>query len=233
MKIWKTKNGFKVIKILSGRSNVFLVTNGKKNILVDTSPTRKWSKLDRNLKSFNVSKIDLLILTHTHYDHVENAFRVKKNYGVQVFVHQEEEYFIRTGKNKFPSGTNLFTRFLVRTLGAMLSNKFNFSPCQPDVIIDSVFSLKKYGLNAYLLPTPGHSAGSISLIVDNEIAIVGDALFGVFKNSVFPPFADDIKTLVKSWGKLLETDCSLYLPAHGSVKTKEEVQQEFNRRKNR
>jgi hypothetical protein len=56
----------------------------------------------------------------------------------------------------------------------------------------------------------------MSLIVDNEIALVGDVMFGVFNWSVFPPFADDVPTLEKSWGKLAKSGCKMYLPGHGT-----------------
>lgn len=91
-----------------------------------------------------------------------------------------------------------------------------FNCCQPDFLVDSVFRFDDNGLNAYLLHTPGHTVGSMSLIVDDEIALVGDAMFGIFPNSIFPPFADDVKNLVNSWGKLLATGCKIFLPAHGS-----------------
>jgi hypothetical protein len=40
---------------------------------------------------------------------------------------------------------------------------------------------------------------------------VGDAMFGVFNWSVFPPFADDVPTMIKSWRKLLKTGCHSFL----------------------
>jgi Zn-dependent hydrolases, including glyoxylases len=83
--------------------------------------------------------------------------------------------------------------------------------------------------NIRVISTPGHSIGSISVIVDNEVAIVGDALFGIFSNSVFPPFADDVKTLIDSWGKLLKTNCTLFLPAHGRPITRELLEREYNK----
>jgi glyoxylase-like metal-dependent hydrolase (beta-lactamase superfamily II) len=45
----------------------------------------------------------------------------------------------------------------------------------------------------------------ISIIIDDEIAIVGDAMVGTIPDSIYPPFADDKKLLIKSWKKLLKT----------------------------
>jgi glyoxylase-like metal-dependent hydrolase (beta-lactamase superfamily II) len=91
----------------------------------------------------------------------------------------------------------------------------------------------EFGFNAFVMHTPGHSPGSISVIIDNEIAIVGDAMFGVFRNSVFPPFADDLKQMVLSWGKLLETECTSFLPGHGTEKNRGLLQRQFEKYKAR
>lgn len=79
--------------------------------------------------------------------------------------------------------------------------------------------------------TPGHSIGSMSIIVDNEVAIVGDSMFGVFKWSVFPPFAEDCKQMIQSWGKLLETNCSIFIPSHGTENNRLLVQKDYKKRK--
>lgn len=81
----------------------------------------------------------------------------------------------------------------------------------------------------YLIHTPGHTAGSMSLIVDNEIALVGDAMFGVFNWSVFPSFADDILVFEKSWGKLAKTGCKMYLPGYGTGNSRELLLKQCNK----
>ena len=78
MKSWTTKNGYKITRILAGRSNVFLVEGKGKNILVDTSPGYKRSKLYSILQEMGISNLDYLILTHTHFDHAANAARVRR-----------------------------------------------------------------------------------------------------------------------------------------------------------
>ena len=96
-------------------------------------------------------------------------------------------------------------------------------------MVKESLNLNTFGFNAFILHTPGHSSGSISVIIDNQIAIVGDAMFGIFKNSVFPPFADDIKQMVLSWGKLLKTECTLFLPGHGTEKNRVILQRQFEK----
>ena len=124
----------------------------------------------------------------------------------------------------------ILTRFIVNVFGRRLSSRFNYEPCKHDISVDSCFDLKDFGFNAYLLHTPGHTTGSMSLIIDDEIAIVGDCMFGVFKWSILPPFADDSEQLIKSWGKLLSTNCSTFLPSHGTANKRLLVEAEFKKR---
>jgi hypothetical protein len=65
----------------------------------------------------------------------------------------------------------------------------------------------------------------------NEIALVGDAMFGVFKGSVFPPFADDVNQMVASWKLLLATKCNTFLPSHGSTCSRDLLQKNYDRKK--
>jgi hydroxyacylglutathione hydrolase len=59
--------------------------------------------------------------------------------------------------------------------------------------VDSKLDLKDYGFNAYIIHTPGHTIGSMTVVIDDEIAIVGDSMFGIFKWSVLPPYANDVR----------------------------------------
>jgi hydroxyacylglutathione hydrolase len=63
----------------------------------------------------------------------------------------------------------------------------------------------------------------------NEVAVVGDAMFGVFKGSIFPPFASETRLLIDSWKTLLETGCSIFLPSHGTGNDRNMVQMEYKK----
>ena len=231
MKSWDTKSGYRIIRILSERSNVFLLTNGKQNILVDTSPKSKWAKLEKQLDKLKIDHIDYLILTHTHFDHVGNAHKIREKFNSKVIVHITEAQYLLSGDNIIPNGTNPFTRVLVKLFAKRFLQGCRYEPCSYDILVDSSFDLKEFGFNATIISTPGHSIGSMSVIVDNEIAIVGDAMFGIFPWSVFPPYASAVKQMIESWGVLLKTDCSLFLPGHGSADSRSLLQKDYDKRK--
>jgi hydroxyacylglutathione hydrolase len=232
MRNWTTPGGYRIFQVLSGRSNVFLLTNGKADILVDTGPGFMWKTLLERLGKLHVNKIDLLILTHSHFDHAANAANIREKYNARVIIHKSETGYLTSGDNILPSGTNSFTKFLVRTFEGKFRSVALYQPCKYDYAIDDIFELSDFGFNAYLMHTPGHTEGSVSVITDNEIALVGDTMFGVFWWTAFPPFASDPGRLLKSWEKLLKTGCRLFIPSHGSANSKDMVEKDLLKRTN-
>jgi hydroxyacylglutathione hydrolase len=230
MKSWSTSGGYKIIQVLSGRSNVFLVTNGQSNILVDTSPKFMWDTLQKRLEELSIHKISLLVLTHSHFDHAANAAAIKEKFNSQVIIHKSEAEYLASGDNILPTGTNMFSRFLVRIFAKQFRSFALYKPCNSDYTFDDIFDLSEFGFNAFLMHNPGHTQGSASLIIDNEVALVGDTMFGVFRWSVFPPFASDQSQMVKSWGRLLQTKCRIFIPSHGSANSRSLVEKDFNKR---
>ena len=144
MRNWTTSSGNRIIQILSGRSNVFLLTNGKADILVDTGPGFMWGTLQRRLDLLKINKIDLLILTHSHFDHAANAAKIKEKYNARVIIHESEAGYLTTGDNILPAGTNRVTKFLVRTF----ANKFRwvalYHPCKHDLTFYDKFELSDF-----------------------------------------------------------------------------------------
>jgi len=228
MKKWTTKSGYQIIQILSGRSNVFLLTNGKINFLIDTSAGRLWNKLQKQLEKAGISKIDYLILTHAHFDHAANANKIKAKYGALVIVQKNEADYLAKGENVIPQGTTLLTRLLVSLAGRLFFEQVRYEPCQYDMLVGNILDLNDMGINACIMHTPGHTSGSVSVIIEDEIALVGDTMFGVFRGSVFPPYAENVAMMIQSWGKLLRTGCRLFIPSHGTANSRSLVEKEYS-----
>ncbi|WP_414469711.1 MBL fold metallo-hydrolase [Methanobacterium sp. ACI-7] len=238
MKTWKTEDST-VYQVLKGRSNSFLVKCKNNYLLVDTGRKGSWKKLTTKLEDIlDVNKLSYLILTHTHFDHAENAAELKNKYNCKIICHESEADNLKCGDNTLPQGTNPITRFGVNLLGKShrkstifgackklrflrlqifnlqtpkilriferLQKHYKYEPAYPDIIIDKNLDLSQSGFHAYIIHTPGHSRGSISVIVDKEVAIIGDTAFGVFPNFAYPPFADNQDIMVESWKNCLK-----------------------------
>jgi len=231
VKSWQTNDGYDIFRVLSGRSNAYLVVMDTQAILVDTGPAPAWETLQRNIdlcKPVN-GLLSFLILTHTHFDHCQNAHRIKARYNCKIIVSDHEQAFVTAGYTPLPKGTFFFTRYISKLGNSLGKVRFGYHPFTPDQLLKNEMKLKTYGPEIEIIATPGHSPGSISVLVNREIAIVGDAMFGIFRNSIFPPFADDQAAMIRSWGKLLETRCRMYLPGHGGPVGRELLKREYSR----
>ena len=100
---WTTKKGSQITCVLSGRSNVFLVTCTDLNILVDAGPEFNRGKLFKSLKKLKANHIDYLVLTHSHFDHVNLVKPLLEKYDPQVVMSAKEiDYYKFTCRNLTP-----------------------------------------------------------------------------------------------------------------------------------
>ena len=223
----KTKNGSQIHQVLSGRNKVYLIHSQDDWILVDTGLSSYYPKLKQRLQKTLPANTRLtLFLTHAHYDHTQNAKALKDDFNCRIIVSKQEDAFLKTGRTPLPQGTNFFAKWLVFLGETIGKSKTGFPPFESDEVVkdDMVFSS-----SLKIIQTPGHTVGSQSLIVDDEMAFVGDAMLEVFKNTIYPPFADDVKEMIQSWGKLLESNCRFFFPGHGRKVDRELLENEYHK----
>ena len=67
------KGNLKISVLNVGQGDAILIQTGKQTILIDTSDTDERDLLVNELEKLSVTKIDKLILTHPHADHIGNA----------------------------------------------------------------------------------------------------------------------------------------------------------------
>jgi glyoxylase-like metal-dependent hydrolase (beta-lactamase superfamily II) len=224
-----TGKGTSVVRVTPARCNIFAVTRNGRTILVDTGIS-----FDRNRIAHALERRGLIpeavVLTHTHFDHAGNAAWLASEYGAEVVVQEAESRYLADGDTPIPEGTYAVTRGLV-TIGRKIGPAFRYDPCVADHVFTDLFDLNRFGINGYLIHTPGHSPGGATLVIDDLIAIAGDSIIGTTPGKPFPPFADDIDLLIRTWKKILDTGCETILPGHGKPVSREEMINEYNRRK--
>jgi glyoxylase-like metal-dependent hydrolase (beta-lactamase superfamily II) len=214
----ESRNQSQIVRVPLGRANAYFVISGAQALLIDTGIRRNEQKIVQTLGTLGLSPSDirLIILTHTHYDHCGSLKALKDITGARIVVHHNEATCLKEGYGGFPKGNTRLTKaisLIGRTMGKRIGG---YEPVSPDIIISERFGLEEYGIEGYLLPTPGHTAGSMSAIIHDRHAIVGDTLFNAFRKNVFPPFADDRKELLRSCRKLYDTGCTYFYPGHGN-----------------
>lgn len=220
-----------VIPIKLAYSRVYLIKENGRNLIIDTGLPGKSALLIKRLKENGVDPedIDLVVITHVHYDHVGNLARLKEVMKAPVLVSKLEAQILAEGKLMIPSGTNFFTKFLSGIGGSVVPLKL-YKAVDPDILFSDFGTLKDFGFSASLIPTPGHTSGSISVVFGSGEAFVGDTCFRVYnRKSVFPVFANDIPTLLKSWRTLLDSEAEIFYPGHGDAFNRDLLQRSYER----
>lgn len=200
-----------------GSSRAYLIANGSRSVLVDAGNAGRSRRVLAAAAKAGISPADiaLVVITHTHFDHVGSLAALQKTTRAPVLVHAMEADCLRAGSSPFPAGTNAYGRFISRLGRRFFTRLSRFAPVEPEIVIGEPYSLAHLGLEAMVLPTPGHTAGSLSVVIAGQTALVGDSAFGILPHTAYPPFANDPPRLLESWRSLLDTGCRVFLPGHG------------------
>ncbi len=215
MNTWMTKNRIRIHRIICLYANVYVVTGHGHCFLVDTGPAAFQRFLARQLRRLGITRIHGVILTHSHYDHAGNAAFLQEKFKSRIMVHPKEAEYLKKGLSSVPGGITAFARVMERLASGIEPKMLEFPPCAPDALPASEHHKPFYDMPVTVMATPGHSPGSVSVVVDREIALTGDCMFGVIPKKILPPFGDDVGQMVHSWKQLLATGCHTFLPGHG------------------
>lgn len=77
---------FSVHYIDVGQADCSLILCGDESILIDAGEVNSYTAIDAYLKAQNVKKINYLILTHAHADHIGSADDVIRNYSIENVI---------------------------------------------------------------------------------------------------------------------------------------------------
>lgn len=202
-----------------GVCNCYLIKE-KSLILVDGGAPNKGNKFLEELKVLSIEPkdISLIILTHGHWDHIGSVSELKRLTGCEVAINMHEKDWVEQALKPLPPGIGLWGKIL----GAMMKMSMplvKFSGTSVDLVLeDKEFPLESYGIHGNILYTPGHSSGSMSLLLDTGEAFVGDLAMSGFPKLIgsgMPIFAEDIGAVKESWQLLLNRGAKWIYPAHG------------------
>jgi glyoxylase-like metal-dependent hydrolase (beta-lactamase superfamily II) len=90
-----------------------------------------------------------------------------------------------------------------------------FPGAEPDLLVEDQYDLETFGFPGKVIHTPGHTFGSMVVLMEEGQLISGDTMFGLDNKQHFPPFAEDLRALVRSWEKIRDMPVKTFYPAHG------------------
>lgn len=193
---------------------------GEGVIIIDGGDPHKIMKFKEGIEKASIKpeEIKLILLTHGHWDHIGTAKEIKALTGAPILMHQGDMNLLDETYPSQPPGLTTWGKIL-NALLRLYSPFIKIPTFNIDIEAgDDEISLVEYGIQGTVIPTPGHTRGSVSLLLDSGEAFVGDLAMNMLPirfSPGLPIYGDDIQTVIDSWRKLLDRGAKTVYPAHG------------------
>lgn len=182
---------------MAWESNSFLLVHDGHAALIDAGVSAK-TVLDA-LEAENVS-LDLILLTHGHFDHTVSVDKLREATGATLAVHEDDAEMLTDAEK-----SALYHFFGTRSAHI---------PCDKTLSHGHTLSLGHKKI--HVIHTPGHSRGSVCYRVD-DMLFSGDTLFAQGYGR-FDLYGGDMGQLAASLGSLRQLDEALTIyPGHGGA----------------
>lgn len=187
-----------------GASVAFLLKGAGGPVLLDAglagSERRIWAAMRRH--GFRPSDLRAVLLTHVHLDHSGCVPALLRESGAVLASHPLAALGLQGGRFRVPPGRGV----LGRAMHAAFSLAGPWLRCPQAEIgmpLEDGADLSALGLPGRVLHTPGHTADSLTVILANGSAFVGDLLEGNFRRVIPQPyFVEDEEALAASVARL-------------------------------
>lgn len=208
-----------VNSILLGVDNVYII-KGEKTIMIDSGDAGRGKRFAKALEKLSIKQedIELIVLTHGHWDHAGGAKEIKDITGAKIALHEKEKDWLEKSMRPLPPALTIWGKILTAFMKFSMP-MIHVPAAKVDIVLGNrEFPLTEYGIPGKIIYTPGHSMGSVSVLLDMGEAFVGDlAMSGppLRLSPGLPILAEDMKKVRESWKLLIDAGAKTIYPAHG------------------
>lgn len=209
-----------IITLTDKSANFYVVKNEGGFFMIDNGLSFSRGLLKKTLEENGCKpgSLKLAIVTHGDYDHTGNSKFLRKKYGAKIAIHKNDAVAAETG-NMLSIRRNRvggLLRFMMKLGQALMAHRF-----KPDILLSDGDDLSPYGFHAKVVHTPGHTAGSISILTQDGDLFCGDFLVGG-RSPRINSLVDDMEEMKNSIIKIKSLDIRKIYPGHGRPFTLQE-----------
>lgn len=168
-----------IVTIKSGGGNAYLLKSEAGAVLVDTGSLKARDKV---LAACQGAGVRLILLTHGHFDHCQNAAFLARELGCPVGISPEDRPLLAKGEKRRVAGHGLLGRAFAAASNRSIQ-KNHIEPVEPAVALAGGMSLEPYGLRGRVVALPGHTLGSVGVLLETGELFAGDAMMGIGRPS--------------------------------------------------
>jgi hydroxyacylglutathione hydrolase len=188
-------------------------------VLVDCGMRGQEGAILRAVEQLGRGGLNLIFITHAHADHYGSAAALVRLTGAPVAIHRADAPAMAAGQTSVRGA-----RPLVRLATSLMGRLSPTPPVRADFLLDDGDSLAQYGVPGVVVHTPGHTAGSCCLVLEDGAGFVGDLVSAGGAPHLQRTFVEDPVALRRSYARLRALPLSRVYAGHGSrVLTGEEL----------
>jgi glyoxylase-like metal-dependent hydrolase (beta-lactamase superfamily II) len=210
-------------------SNVHVLF-GEHPVLVDTGSPGEIRDLERGLAELGVHLADVscAVITHGHADHAGTARELQRRH-IKIIAGEGDLWRELDGIHGHLTATSFFATLLKIIIPG------HYPPVWPDVRVKDRFDLRACGVDGEVIAMPGHTKGSIVVLVaGGKIALVGDLFRGGALAGYVHPwepkehfYQDDLAMAHRQIRELLARGVETFVMGHGGPSRRADVARVF------